>query len=524
MNKNDVLSKVCDGVKRPFTYRGEVDSSSTEKYDVLVVDDVDTLEEGLGALSFAMENLKEDGKVLLCNCMPMEDNGNTLYKLILLLSKYGIGYDSIDVDGGICMFGYSESFKDVIEDGVCDVPFEEYFHKRVDCCNINSPEDFFFECGYYFISPYNMDTWYKIKPEDKDKVILICVAKYENEHIREFVEHYKKLNFDKVIIGDNNPIGDYSLNEILEDYVSEGFVDIYDCHGFERFQTGFYDMFSTRGLYKWAAFYDCDEYLEIPAYDDIKVFLDNCTSDCVLFHWMSMSNDGQISKTKGSYEERFKHPRLPIIDCAENGFCKSIVRGGKKFLFNGTPHTPMGEDKDAKYSFGLNGEYVYETFDNVMLTFKDGYIKHYSCLSAEECIEKQKRGYPDDMVTDVASISFRVGQNRYYTLDEYFDSYRFQPYQLLYKYKEQIENYRYIYFKPWSYMTYLQALNDFIWLLKTFENKVFIFDYEINESIYNTVLGFSFQTTNRVACARSFDEYSSIGDRFPEEMYIIKMY
>ena len=55
-------------------------------------------------------------------------------------------------------------------------------------------------------------------PEDKDKYLVLTCAKNEDKYLVEFVEHYLKLGFDKVIIADNND--EPTIEPILENYIS----------------------------------------------------------------------------------------------------------------------------------------------------------------------------------------------------------------------------------------------------------------------------------------------------------------
>ena len=161
--------------------------------------------------------------------------------------------------------------------------------------------------NYYFHNKYTERT-FPLKPEDKDKYIVVCVAKGENEYIREWIDHYLNLGFDKIMIGDNND--DFSLGEVLSDYVNDGYVEIFNCHGFQEFQIEFYTMFSSAANYKWAAYFDCDEFLELPGYDSVKEYLERQECACVCFNWLTYSNSGKLVKEKGPVQLRFPEPLM----------------------------------------------------------------------------------------------------------------------------------------------------------------------------------------------------------------------
>ena len=166
--------------------------------------------------------------------------------------------------------------------------------------------------------------------EDKDKYMVIACAKNENDYIREWIEHYKKLDFDKIIICDNND--DESLIDVIDDYVNSGLVEIFNCRGLGSFQVQLYSMFCREGNYKWCGYFDCDEFLELNIYNSIKEYLNTKPNDiCVSFNWLMFGSNEKLFKEDGLVQDRFKYPVSPISLYTENCFIKSLVRGGDFF-------------------------------------------------------------------------------------------------------------------------------------------------------------------------------------------------
>ena len=100
----------------------------------------------------------------------------------------------------------------------------------------------------------------------KRKGICLCtIGKKENLYARDFVEYYKLLGFDKIIIFDNNNIEDEKFEDVLEDYIKVNFVKIIDIRGIEAAQlaTDNYCYQNYNKLFDWIAFFDFDEYLFI---------------------------------------------------------------------------------------------------------------------------------------------------------------------------------------------------------------------------------------------------------------------
>ena len=66
------------------------------------------------------------------------------------------------------------------------------------------------------------------------KNIRICIctlAKNENKYIKEFIEHYKTYGVDKIFLYDNNDINGEKFEEVINDFVKNGFVKILNWRG-----------------------------------------------------------------------------------------------------------------------------------------------------------------------------------------------------------------------------------------------------------------------------------------------------
>lgn len=58
------------------------------------------------------------------------------------------------------------------------------------------------------------------------RTCLVAIGRRENLYAREFVEWYKKLGFDNIIIMDNNYDGEEHFEDVLQEYIDQGFVII----------------------------------------------------------------------------------------------------------------------------------------------------------------------------------------------------------------------------------------------------------------------------------------------------------
>lgn len=170
-----------------------------------------------------------------------------------------------------------------------------------------------------------------------NKIAVCCIAKNENRYFREWVEHYKSLNVDKIFLYDNNDANGERFEDVISDYIESGFVTIIDYRGRTSCQMPAYKecyrQFSTE--YEWIAFFDADEFLELNDFSDIHDYLNQeCFSDCNLIHinWMIFDDNDLVHYEDKPLKTRFTRPAN--FDCIrtysfpENHHVKSIVRRG----------------------------------------------------------------------------------------------------------------------------------------------------------------------------------------------------
>ena len=349
-------------------------------------------------------------------------------------------------------------------------------------------------------------------PDDINKYIVVACAKNEGDYIVEWVEHYLNLGFDKVVIADNNDVGDDSLPTILKDYVDNNRVQIFDFRGVNYFQVGFYSDFCAESNFKWCAFYDCDEFLEIAPYTNIKYYLDRYEGwDVLLLNWLVFGPNNQIKKTEGTVQERFKYPQSPVLYFKENSFVKSLVRGDKnKFagcFFNGS-HVPVPAE-GKRFSILVGGEYVPSVSSHAyfMPRYKNGYIKHYYTKSFEEWVSKASRGWPDG--TENLQLSkYLIFRNEYlppisFMRDALFKVDDYSGYK---NFHCALDDYDVISIRNSGEFAYPM----FTEVMDMFENvtdHTFIFsDDTVDDALYAILLEYGYRTGNRVMFCKNSDE------------------
>ena len=228
---------------------------------------------------------------------------------------------------------------------------------------------------------------------------MIC--KQENLYIKEFIEHYKILGYNHIFIYDNNNIKGEKLEEIVQNYIDNGFISIIDYRGETKkpqFKV-YIDCYEKNNKnYDWLSFFDADEFLELKP-KDIKIqdFLNNERyNNCqnVKFNWLLYSDDEKLTYNNKSIQERFK---TPLFNNSLNKHIKSTVRGNLSVNYwNGcwNPHSGITNFNCCSSS----GKQISKISPyNKPYDYKYGYLKHYRTKTIEEYINKVKRGRADDI-------------------------------------------------------------------------------------------------------------------------------
>lgn len=237
------------------------------------------------------------------------------------------------------------------------------------------------------------------------KVALCCIGRMENRYVKEYVLHYKGIGVDKMFIYDNNYDGEEHFEDVIGEYVEEGFVEIIDYRNKTHCQLESYqDCYDKhKEEYDWILFIDCgDEYLYMNEFNNIKDFLSQDKFngyDVIHINLMNYGDNGLVKYDERPLCKRFTYPIMPLdfkktYDFPENDHISSIVRGNlEKVEWKRTPHTPSNELKccDASGNEQQSTSPFIHPFD-----FSYAHFKHYTTKTIQEwCEVKTKRGFPD---------------------------------------------------------------------------------------------------------------------------------
>lgn len=235
------------------------------------------------------------------------------------------------------------------------------------------------------------------------KIALCCIAKSENDYLRFFVEYYKNLHFDTIFIYDNNDPDGECFEDVIGDYIKEGFVKVTDYRGVEMAQMRAYqDCYDKHNKeFNWIAFFDVDEFLTFSdETQEIHSFLDqNKFLPFQVFHvnWKIYGDNDLLDNDGRNVIERFKSPVMPLDFCTRefpwNNHVKSIVRGGLSSIIWKSPHTPTSDYYACCNSEGIPVE-INSPFQSI--EYRSVFLRHYRTKTIGEWVKnKMRRGFPD---------------------------------------------------------------------------------------------------------------------------------
>ena len=232
----------------------------------------------------------------------------------------------------------------------------------------------------------------------KTKVCLCAIIKDENKYIIHFIEHYKNLGYDHMYIYDNNDINGEKVEDVIKNYLSEGYITLIDYRGFrgprnQPQMEAYYDYYEKHNKeYDWLSFFDLDEYLVLrPKEMKIQTLLKNeryKLCPIVKISWILYSDNNQLYYENKSLLERFP---IPTKYRGDNSGVKSIMRGNipyYKFNKSYNPHYLYYKVK----SCSTTGTFIKGTYYTLHPTYEHAILNHYNTKTITEYISKMRRG------------------------------------------------------------------------------------------------------------------------------------
>ena len=226
------------------------------------------------------------------------------------------------------------------------------------------------------------DLWQPSPAQLGIKDVAICaIGRNENRYAKAFVQHYLKMGIKCIFLYDNG----FADEERLSDVVKDAKVEIIDWRNRRNEQTSAYeDCYSKHGHeYAWIGFFDFDELLNIGKRKSLPKLMEAyADADAVLVNWRIIRDDGSI---------------LPPETCVkynrpEDDHVKALVRGGLHghIWANNQPHIPTAQPLRCVNPSGVSvKQEPLVNFDFTVMA-----IDHHTTRTAEEFVQKVKRGFP----------------------------------------------------------------------------------------------------------------------------------
>ena len=212
--------------------------------------------------------------------------------------------------------------------------------------------------------------------------------------MREFVTHYEKYGIDKIYFYDNNDVNGERFEEVINDYITKGFVEVLNWRGEVLAMFRIMNDCYKRNYknYDWLVFYELDEFVYLKNYTNIKPFLMQPKFEACQLIYLNLichTDNNKLYYENKPLAERFPE-RVPLTKVAgKKLFIKSIIRGNITGMKIENMHYI-----NRKYQ-NCNGYGNKNKVNNVSPTepnYENYYIIHYYSKSTEEFISKLTRG------------------------------------------------------------------------------------------------------------------------------------
>ena len=259
------------------------------------------------------------------------------------------------------------------------------------------------------------------KPSPKElgikAVAICCIQRREERYIDEFVEHHLLMGVAHIFIYDNGrgdePVPTFDNERVT--VVNWRDKDNAQCAAYEH-------CYRQHGHeYGWMGFLDVDEHVQVRQGETLTGYLTAMAAmkaDVVLLNWRVMTDNGLVHYDPRPLAERFTQPmplnqRVRFSDRPENDHVKSFVRGGLFGLQFGTPHCPV--KPQSMRIVNSNGETV-PLKPLIPYQLKHAWIDHFETKTAEEYMEKCRRGFPlsqqymDGFLRNAVRFFFAINQ------------------------------------------------------------------------------------------------------------------
>ena len=225
------------------------------------------------------------------------------------------------------------------------------------------------------------------------RVCVCTLAKLENRYIRQFVQHYEKYGVDKIFLYDNNDIDGEHIEEVINDYIKQGFVEIMNWRGeYEAIRRIMNDCYNKNYMnYDWLIFFEIDEYIFLHDFKNVKLFLNQKKfNKCqeIYLNLVCHTDNNLLHYEDKPLAERFPFTVPKTMIGGQKLEMKTIIRGHIKGTKIMSLHLGDSRLKSCNNS-GLPEKKSIFTYNSDQKYY---YIDHYYSKSTEEFITKITKG------------------------------------------------------------------------------------------------------------------------------------
>ena len=244
------------------------------------------------------------------------------------------------------------------------------------------------------------------------KVCVCTLGKNENKYIREFVQHYKNYGIDKIYLYDNNNIDGEKFEDVINDYINNGFVEVLNWRGLKQpLYKIMNDCYQKNyNTYDFLVFYEIDEFIHLHNYTNIKNFLSLAkfnTCEIIHLNLISHTDNNKLYYENKPLAERFPE-KIPIKSIGNNLEIKFILRGHIPNIHIDNVHRCNRINKNCN---GYGNSNKYNVIFSTEPDYKYYYIDHYYSKSTEEFIFK---------INNKCAAIYNTIEFVYNRLDKYF--------------------------------------------------------------------------------------------------------
>ena len=236
------------------------------------------------------------------------------------------------------------------------------------------------------------------------KVLVCCIGRLENRYIREFIEYYKDIGVTNICLYDNNFDGEEDFNDVIADYINEGFVILKNFRNKKYAQFSAYqDCYKTLYLeYDWTIFIDIDEYIVLNQHSNIVEFLsDERYKDYQAIHirWKMFDDNDMIEDNGEKCMTRFTREASSSIFAdnlhKQSTHVKTCLRGNLEGINIINPHAfHISGGQKYRACTADGDEHGFTEFFSEQ-SYDVACIHHFCTKTITEYITKIKRGSAD---------------------------------------------------------------------------------------------------------------------------------